>query len=127
MDHPNPVTSSNSSANAEGNVNCFLDSHGTVLRKPFAQARAVEKFHHDEWVFPLETKVVNLHDVLTVERAYRLGLSRKTLQHIRVENVQNLHGDVPLQNQIPRPVHVSHAALADQFPDLVAFKLRASS
>ena len=67
-------------------------------------------------------EAVNRSDVRVIELSQHLGLALEASEALRVVGHlgrQHLDGDAAFQPGVPRPVHLAHAALTEQFKDLV--------
>jgi len=86
------------------------------------QGTALQLLLHHEVDVTLGADVVNDGDVGMIEGGGGAGFLLETSQPLGVGGVllrQHLDGDITIQLRIPRPIHLSHAALTERFEDLV--------
>jgi hypothetical protein len=79
------------------------------------QAAAVHELHHDVVRLRLLAPVVDAHDVGVVQVGGGLGLAPEALHERRVGGVlgeEHLHGDGPVEQQVPRQEDVGHPSPA---------------
>ncbi len=76
----------------------------------------------DEPPIALILQPIDSRDVGVVQRGEKLGFTLKASQAFGIGGEvlgENLDGDIAVKLRIPRPIHLSHAALAERFKDLV--------
>ena len=89
---------------------------------PFSQGRSLDEFHHDCLDASGIFYAVESRDVGMVQRGKgsRLLLETcDTVGFLRHRRWKHLDSDLALQFYIPRQVHISHAARADEGDDFV--------
>ena len=112
----------------------FFESE-TIGRDQLRESLSLDQLHRDEmdralgrWNSSLAAvRFLLLHgvdhdDVRVIQRGDSLGLtfeSSETLLIRREVFGQHLDGDIAVERGVPRPIHLTHAALTERFEDLV--------
>jgi len=97
-----------------------------LAREPIVERLAREQLHHQEHdVAGDHPEVADLDDVRMPDARRRAGLLQEAAHDLRVASeprTQHLHGARAIERDVPRRVHLGHAALADERLDEVAIE-----
>ena len=115
--------------NLPRNSNRLIDGHRPSLNAR-CQRLAVDELEHQEPMRSSLLEAVDAGDVLMVQRGEDLRLApepRQTIRILRDAVGQRFQRDLAGEPGVLRPVHLTHAACAEQADDLIGTQLRAGS
>jgi hypothetical protein len=101
---------------------CFIDRDRT-LRDPIRESRTLDELHDQEGTGLAFFDAMNVRDIRMVERGENLRFAPKARQSIDIRcdgGKKNLDRDVAIQFRITGPIHLAHAAHADERSNVVA-------
>jgi hypothetical protein len=100
------------------------------LCDPLRERVALDQFHHERVRLAAVLEAVDVGDVGMVEGGQHLGLAPEPPEALRIvaeRRRQDLERDVPVQFGVARPIHLAHAACAEQGDDFIGTDMRAGS
>jgi hypothetical protein len=104
---------------------CLAKRESSSLN-PRGQRLAVDEFEDEESMSIYLFETVNARDVLMIQRGEHMRLTAEARQPFRILRHavrQRFHSDVTTEARIPRSIHLSPTARAEQAHDLVRSEL----